>query len=131
MKKFAAVFLALCMVLTMTAALAETRTYSLAAVTDAEGNTYTSDEFPTLYFILDGETMMAFVGTDEGIMEGTAETVELNQETRQAVLNVTLGEDAVMLIVYDADSDTMTYVDEAEGWFYTMVRVEMTEEAAQ
>lgn len=129
MKKIVALLLALCMVLTMTAALAESRSYVMVGVTDADGNTVVSDEIPVLCFALNDETMVCAFGTEEETMEGVAEIAGVDEESKLVILNVTLADETTIVIYFDGDSDTMSFVDE-DGFVYTMVNVETLAEAA-
>lgn len=121
MKKFAALLLALCLLLTLTTAVAETRTFVLAGVTDADNNTIVSDELPVLVFGLNDETMECAFGDENEQVAGVAEII--GQEDRAVILNVVLEDGTEVQVVYIADEDACVYVDE-NGYIYTMIRVE-------
>lgn len=130
MKKFVAVVLMLSIALMSVAAFAETRSYMLAGVQDAEGNVVSFEEvedFPVLVFVVDDESMTCGFGTEEEIVEGTCEIAEQTEEA--LALNVTLNDGSAMVMIYVAEEDSFAFVDE-NGYTYVMMNVEAVEAAA-
>ena len=128
MKKFVAMLLAV--VLCMTFALAEIRAYVMVGVSDAEGNYVTIEEteMPVLAFALDDETMECGFGDEENLVKGTAVIESRDDENGIVILVVTLEDGTEMHIIYEGESDTMSFTDE-EGYVYIMMNVDELVEA--
>lgn len=108
MKKLTAFVLALVMLLTLSfTALAETRTYVLTYVTDAEGIDKEVEELPELTVTIDDEAMICVYATAEGEEEGKVEVLE-NQPADESgtpacvIIQVTLASgETIVMYVYD------------------------------
>lgn len=137
MKKFAAVILALVLILSV-AALAETKMFALTTITDMESNVVAtvtedgnaidangndvSDEFPIFVFQLDDESMTCTFGDEEEVLNGT---IEITEQTEDGVaLWVTLEDGEEFEIVYTtAGINACTYLDEENGLAFIMPEI--------
>lgn len=116
MKKIVALFLALALVLSLSAAVAEQRNYLMIAATDMDGNAIdiTSEGFPILVFSIDDEAGVCAFGTEEEMAQGTFEVTEANQEEQYVDLHVVLEDESEVEIRIDLNED-MVYVFEPEN----------------
>lgn len=133
MKKFVSLVLALLLVMSLSAAFAEERQYVVVSVADADGNEYdivnNPDMFPVLVAYLDDANMICAFGTEDEVIAGTIESIEMSEEEGIAALYCVLEDGTELCLIYDGVNDTLVYVDE-EGYVYGFANVEVLAEAA-
>ena len=135
MKKFVALLMALVLVLSMSAALAETRSYFMAAASDADGNAIdlvtNADMFPALAFVIDDETMTCAFGTDEEYVEGIVGEPELiDEENGVAVMHIVLDDGTEYDLIYAAYEDTFYFTDPESGVTFGLINADILDEVA-
>lgn len=128
MKKLFAAVLALVLMLTAVSALAEVRTYMMVGVQDAEGNVVVSDELPVLVLAVDDEAMTVALGTEDNMVEGTLELVEMMDEAGQFA--ATLADGSTVTMVYTIENDCFAIVDEESGLVMVLMNIETLADAA-
>lgn len=134
MKKLVAIALTLVMTLTLScSALAETRTFVLTYVTDAEGIDQEVEELPELAITIDDEAMTCIYATAEGEEEGAVEVMESHPADENGtpacvIIQVTLaGGDIIVMYVYE---DQIELLDEENDICYILLPVEAVADAA-
>lgn len=139
MKKTVALLLAACMLLAMTAAVAEVKTFDLTAVTnaeagimvvytdegvfmvDGEGNMAEYEDAPVMSLVLDDEALTCIMTMNGEAKEGTIEIVETNEEAQTVTMTLTIEGDAVVAVYAVAEDGTKSvslFVDDA---MYTFI----------
>lgn len=119
MKKLIAFALSLMLILTACAAFAETRTFVLKYVTDAEGIDKEVEELPELTINMDLENKVCTYATAEGVENGTVEVKDVFEAPNPCTLvRITLESgDAFDAYVYE---DQLEIKDEANDVGYVL-----------
>lgn len=135
MKKIVALLLVLMMVLTMSAAMADTVSYFMAAAADAEGNEIdlvsNPDQFPVLVFAVDDEAMTCAFGTEEETVEGTISAFEvIDEENGVAIMHVVLNDGTEFDITYAGYEDTFYFTEPESGVTFALINADLLNEVA-
>lgn len=135
MKKIAALVMVLVLILSMSAAMAETRSYFMAAASDAEGNAIdivsNADMFPVLTFAIDDETMTCAFGTEEEFVEGVVGEPEvIDEENGILVMHIVLNDGTEYDLVYAGYEDTFYFTDPESGVTFGLINADLLDEVA-
>ena len=128
MKKLVAIALVLVFALTLSCtAFAETRSFVLTYVTDAEGIELEVEEMPELVITIDDEAMTCVYANEEGEEEGTVEILESYPADEAGtpgyvIIQVTLAEgDPIVMYVFE---DQIEIPDDENDLCYILLLVD-------
>ncbi|MDO4484356.1 MAG: hypothetical protein Q4C54_07985 [Clostridia bacterium] len=129
MKKFVSVMLALVLMMTACAAMAETAGYILGGVQTEDGSmvTIADAEFPVFVFVMDNETMECAFGVEDEMVGGTV-AVEATEDEDILALTATL-ENGEVMNLYAVISEDVVLLEQ-DGSVLVLVNSELLDEAA-